>query len=223
MSKKNYSLLILALSLYLIYVGLIRRSDIVNDGKSLFYFVYIYLLGGYFRVMSDKFVNKSNAKWYGLSWGALILFIIFITLTIPHQYAKAFRGIAFAYDGPLLLISACLVLLLFLCLSFRLNWVNSISEGAFAVYLFHENIHVSGFYKSIVLQIFTHSDGVLTISLLTLFATLIMVGVFAADLIIRKPIQSLIQPRLERLVDFVFRRLDYKINSYIQHENNIIS
>ena len=211
------------MSLYLVYVGLVRRGDIVNDGKSLFYFVYMYLLGGYFRVMSDVLVNKSNAKWYGLSWGVLILFIILITLTIPHQYAKAFRGIAFAYDGPLLLISACLALLLFLCMSFRLNWVNSISEGAFAVYLFHENIHVSGFYKNIVLRIFTHSDGALTISLLTLFAILIMFGVLAVDLIIRKPIQSLIQPRLERFIGFVFRHLDYKINSYIQHENNIIS
>ena len=151
--------------------------------------------------MSDRLVKMKYARFYGYSWGLLILFIILITLTIPNQYAKMFRGIAFAYDGPLLIASACLALLFFLCLSFRSRWINNISEGAFAVYLFHENAHVSSFYKNIVMQIFTNSNGILTMLLIMFFGISIMFAVFAVDYFIRKPIQTFLQPRIQLVAE----------------------
>lgn len=99
----------------------------------LFIFIFVYILGAYFKLHPIKFLKK---KWQ-LSIIIALLYILIIIL-------KYFTNInTFANDNLLLIALACFVFLLFEQFHFYSKAVNFIAKTTFGIYLIHDNKHLS--------------------------------------------------------------------------------
>lgn len=111
MSLKEHCAIVLINLFAIIWWGLVWQSDVVNGGKSIVYFVGLYLTGNLLRRLNDFNMNlpylatlKENFTAY-----ILIVFIISVgTFLVPVSFSRAYRGVFFAYQGPGLILQ-CVV------------------------------------------------------------------------------------------------------------------
>ena len=59
-SLKEHSIIVLCLYVAIVYFGLIWQNDIVGGGKSVTYFIYMYILGGLIRRIYDNSLSHST-------------------------------------------------------------------------------------------------------------------------------------------------------------------
>lgn len=186
------------------YMGLIWQSEVVNGGKSVVYFVGLYLLGTVLRRLdSNGFLNMPFVKAKTL-WGGYILILIIVSIgnfILPFSYLRVYRGICFAYQGPILILQALLFMLIFLRIKLKKVWINHMATSSFAIYLFHENQDTSIYiYKMYVNEIYTRFEAGMFPMFLILCFSIFIVGILL-DNILRKPLQRVLYPIFVKLAD----------------------
>lgn len=123
-------------------VGLEKVID-SDSGKSLYGFLYVYILGGYIRL---HIKSSEKAKWrYLLGFFLLGVINILLTVKFPGYQEAVVRT-----DNPIVVVQGMLLLLYFRDLQFRSRVINKISANNIGVYMIHEHPFVRVFFWELV-------------------------------------------------------------------------
>lgn len=204
MSLKEHCAIVLINLFAIIWWGLVWQSDVVNGGKSIVYFVGLYLTGNLLRRLNDFNMNlpylatlKENFTAY-----ILIVFIISVgTFLVPVSFSRAYRGVFFAYQGPGLILQCVVLILLFSKIKIKKKWINFLASSSFSIYLFHENQYTSMIYHHYVREIYTCFNGLQVPVLFLLLCMSICVISIALDKIVRIPLQNILESKCSNLID----------------------
>ena len=115
------------------------------------------------------------------------------TWLLPSSFGRMFRGFVFSYQGPVLVITSIAIFILFLKIRLRNKLVNSISSSCFAVYLMHENKCCSFLYRDSISSIFINYCGFECFTYIATNIILVFISAIVLDMIIRTPLQQLIE------------------------------
>lgn len=126
-----------------------------NDGYTLYQFLFLYLLGAYFR--KYPFLQSNIGKCFTKSKVQLILFFICIgcvianycfnttldvymnTNRITNHLFQNMLGMKMAYSNPFVIVQSLAYFLLFATFSFKSSWISKISACTLGVYLLHDH------------------------------------------------------------------------------------
>ena len=112
----------------------ISYHEALKEGKSVFWFLYIYTLGGYVR-LHVKPQPKPRFRYLLI---AAICAAIGFTLYITAQKSLTYGRVYIDYVNPLIIIFAVCMLLFFRDLHFHSKIVNTIASATIGVYAIHE-------------------------------------------------------------------------------------
>lgn len=160
LSKKEHKRLVLILFFMFSVVSTVTGQEALegttNFGYSLANFVFLYLLGAYFRNYPVK--DTYFGRKFSPSLQKLLLFCGFLTLALINfsfhivslrllnggsvsKYVGNIIDISFTqYDNPIVIIQSVMYFLFFGYLSFNSKIINKISTTTFGIYLIHENL-----------------------------------------------------------------------------------
>lgn len=147
LSKKEYTQLVVILfllfSVWTVFAGLKQTGSIIKldrvfetfDGKSLYGFIYMYILGGYLRLHVQC---HDKAKFRYL--------VVFVLLTIANfllsHYVFSYNKVATANDNPFIVLQGLCLVLFFRDMKFKSRTVNYIASVNLGVYMIHEQFLV---------------------------------------------------------------------------------
>lgn len=144
-SKQQHAYVLLLLTIANVYFGDFWSLVLINSyGFSLANFVYLYLIGSYLhKYVSIDTIN--NNKWRlfccycvsGLLWGVCSILNAY-HFHVPHWHA-------FAYNNPLLLITAIFFFLFMMSWHFKSKFVNYIAVSMLGIYMLNEGVIKYGF------------------------------------------------------------------------------
>lgn len=147
LTKKEYSVLMAGLfflfSIWTVLANLPMTKEVVQltkvfsteEGKGLYGFIYMYLLGGYLKLHVPK---KEKAK---ISY--LVLFVALAVLNELLVYQlEGYRKIVGYNDNPISVIQGALLVLYFRDLKIKSTVINKISATNIGVYMIHENPYI---------------------------------------------------------------------------------
>lgn len=167
LSKKEYTQLVVILflmfSVWTAFSGLEQTSDIIRldkiyetlNGKSLYGFVYMYILGGYLRLHVPCH-NKAKYRY-------LFLFVSLTVINILlYKYVYSYSKIANANNNPFIVLQGLCLVMFFRDLKFKSRAINYIASVNLGVYMIHEQylirhklwkdwfgfLHERSFYKT---------------------------------------------------------------------------
>lgn len=147
LSKKEYTQLVVILfllfSVWTVFAGLKQTSDVIKldrvfetfDGKSLYGFIYMYILGGYLRLHVPC---HNRAKFRYLAAFALLTIINFL---LSH-YVFSYNKVAAANDNPFIVLQGLCLVMFFRDLKFKSKAINYIASLNLGVYMIHEQFLV---------------------------------------------------------------------------------
>lgn len=164
-----------------------------NRGFSVISFIHIYLLARYIKKYADlKLLEKYAALVYLVS-SLLIFLLAYLSVTELDQ-----RGIfrIFAYNNPLVLVSAVSFFFLFKSFSFHSRIINSISPYVLGVYLYHDHPLTREYLIEYLYTISKNESAYLHF----LNLLLITLMIFLAGLLIDKFRYLLLNPMVDFLV-----------------------
>ncbi|WP_353479367.1 acyltransferase [Phocaeicola barnesiae] len=210
--KKHIFLVLLSLTM-IIYSGLVWNSDIINGGKSIIYFISLYMLGNLIKRINIGIIKTQI--WIKL-YIIIILFISILNFILPLYLLKPLRGLTFAYQSPILILSSILFFIIFLKLKINNPIINYLSMSSFAIYLLHENKYISPCYKSLVKNAYANFDGPMVFLILIFLSILFCVVAIIVDKTIRNPLQSILEPPLLKYLT----QLNSMITNNITHLKN---
>lgn len=163
----------IVLFIAMLYFSLVWKSTIIDNGRSVVYFVILYLIGAVIKRLD--LCNIVNTR--KLQIGGGLLTIIALTFIVPMAYQKLLKGIVFFYVSPILLFCAIYFFLLFSKIKVQNRVINYIASSSFAIYLFHENYWTHDFFYGIVEMIINNFDGVNQIFIACIFVVILSVVV----------------------------------------------
>lgn len=206
--RKLFITLIVLLSATL-YFSFIWNSKIIQAGKSIIYFICIYVLGAFLR----RCVSKKNLslRTLLLCEGVFIITVIVASFILPFHHLKIVQKLVFYYVSPGLILSAVLLFLIFSRIKIQSRLINYVAESAFAIYLFHENCWSHDFFYGIVHKILSTCNDMERLGCLLCFVVAVSLCVVVVDKLVRKPITLLVMRLIEK-VDFS-GRLKKRLNS----------
>ena len=148
-----------------------------NQGFSVISFVHIYLLAQYIK----KYVDLDKIKKYSLVVYLGSSLLIFLLALFSISYASE-TGIikTFAYNNPLVLISAVSFFFCFKQLKLQSKLINNVSAYVLGIYLFHDHplmraYLIDGLYSvSKHASAYMHFLGLLAATLLVFLAGLVV-------------------------------------------------
>lgn len=150
-------------------------TGFINDGYSLFSFVFIYLLMRYIRIYPGRLTELSVKMviLILLSCLSLNIALSFILVWLNHSLS-----ISASYINPLVIVQALFVVLLFSKLNFQNRIINFISQSCFAVFLLHthESLFVN-YYGAFVM--FQYANNNIMIAITNIILMMITVFIFA--------------------------------------------
>lgn len=204
---KEHSFIVFTLYVAIVYFGLVWQNDIVGGGKSVPYFIYMYILGGWLRRIYEKYsIEGFNVPYIqvitnkAIFWGGIIIFLLiylFIiavgTWFLPNSFGRMFRGFVFSYQGPVLAVTSIAIFVLFLRIRVKNKFINYISSSCFAVYLMHENRCCSFLYRDSISSIFNNYTGFECFTYIATNVILVFACAIVLDKIIRHPLQQIIE------------------------------
>lgn len=147
LSFKEYNRLLILLTG--IFVGLssiiIIQNPIDNSGGySLYYFIYLYIVGAYINIF---FKNKRLGK-LRLFIGYLIITAILYIFNIGMSIVLNRMAGIYSYNFMLIFISAVVLFLFFKELSIKSKIINKLASLSFGIYLIHDHPYVRNYiYK----------------------------------------------------------------------------
>ena len=176
--KKQSKLLLILLTIICIYFGWYWQDAVNIDGYNLINFIWIYCIGYYLKHYFD---HRSIAP--------IAYIIIWIVCSVINSVFSIIFSTyhAWAYNNPLVVISAIAFFLFFVSFDFSSKIVNNIARCTLGVYLIHENAYMSQYiYSEKIASIYSSNIIYFIGSVLLLFSACSIV-----DWIIRK---VLVQP-----------------------------
>lgn len=108
-------------------------SDIFN-GKNVFSFIFIYIIGGYIGLHVKK---NDTVKYRYLAVVLLCLAVNFVLATKLDKLL-GFRDVAISYTNPLIILMAVFMLMFFKDLHFYSRIVNRLASATLGIYAIHE-------------------------------------------------------------------------------------
>lgn len=130
MSRRTYTLLLIALMVATFYGGWVCDMKFSNDGYSTVNFVLLYLIARYIRLYFPRHCSTERSL--------RCLYVIAFVLLLSGIFATSvFTSIAFAYNSPFVVGASVALLLFFSTLRFQSRVVNMTAASAFSVYLIH--------------------------------------------------------------------------------------
>ncbi len=146
LSKKEYTRLIIILflmfSVWTLFAQLDQTSKVIrldkifdSDGKCLYGFIYMYILGGYIRL---HIPCRKNARY--------IYLFVFAFLTLVNAalcyFIDSYSNISSNNNNPFVVIQSACLLLFFRDLKFKSKAINYIAAVNLGVYMIHEHFLV---------------------------------------------------------------------------------
>ncbi len=157
LTKKEFQLLLIVCFVIFSFLPSISMQMIYNNGGgySLTNFIYLYLLGAYFRyypISESKIFKENTRRKNQLLF--LLGFIAFFTINflfkcfsqillqggeLPNYIGRTIDASFVAYDNPLIIAGSLMYFFWFGTLTLKNKWVNRISKLSLGVYLIHDN------------------------------------------------------------------------------------
>ena len=190
--KEHKNVLIMLFILFSIIPYLTKNTGIANDGRSVFHFIFLYLIGAY---LAKYPIEKSyHFKKNSISKNRLIYWSIFFSCTLisflilqfgylfENVYGSLTQGfydtIQFTRDNfasPFTVIASIAFFSYFGTLDFKSKLINKISSLTLGVYLIHENKVMARYiYTDFISQV-TANDTVLILFKFILYAIIIFI------------------------------------------------
>lgn len=145
-SKKHYQILIALssalMSLWFVLADIKIMEEVVRtygfkdlaDGKNLFSFIYLYIIGGYIRL----YVKKNEHVRYRYLLIVFACVLVNWVLATKLQRQLGFNDVALRYTNPLVILMAVYMLMFFKDLNFYSHFVNLLASATLGVYAIHE-------------------------------------------------------------------------------------
>lgn len=147
LSKKEYTQLVVILffmfSVWTVFSQLEQTSHVIRldkiyellNGKSLYGFIYMYILGGYLRLHVPCH-NKAKFRY-------LIIFAVLTVINILlSKYVYSYSNISTANNNPFVVLQGLCLVMFFRDLKFRSKAINYITSVNLGVYMIHEQFLV---------------------------------------------------------------------------------
>ncbi|EMR04756.1 acyltransferase [Cesiribacter andamanensis] len=194
-SKKQFLFVVLSLTFLNCVGGLLFEDSAMgfNRGFSLVSFIHIYLLGQYIR---RHYSTAKLAKWSpAVYMGCSLLLFLLAYASIEHLTGKGI-SLVFAYNNPIVLLSAIAFFFMFKRFSLHSGLINSISPYVLGVYLFHDHPLMR---QHLIEQVFTTS---LQGSAMLHFGYLLLItfGIFMAGYLVDRLREYLLAPLVHLLM-----------------------
>lgn len=195
-TKREFIRILIIFSFLVFYFGLVCQDGIIAKGKSILYFIYIYLIGRYTRIYRlGESWKKRHLLIFIVGWEVLLLLLNFV---LPHGILKPFRGFVFAYIGPGQLVFSIILLILFSKIRIKSKVLNYVAVSTLSIYLFHENIFIP-LNHNFALYAY-HFDMVQALGLILISSFLIMFISLLLDMVIVRNILLILEPLANKVV-----------------------
>ncbi len=191
-TKKQFQTLLIVLSLFMsVWMTLLKVYPFniwfssfsfgsVFDGKNIFSFIYIYIIGAYLGLHAQKRDNPKYAYLYS-AFACLIVNYILMSYIDPEL---GYRGVSMNYSNPFVILQGVFMLLFFKDLHFHNRIINTLASTTLGVYAIHEFT----FVRSLLWERLFDFREMEKFSFLTVL--LISVGIFVVlavvDLLVQK-------------------------------------
>lgn len=160
LNQKEYKkLLILFFVLFSIIPFVTRQVLVANDGFTLVQFIFMYLIGAYFKKYPIKenyhFKKFSKNKLQIILFSGMVFFCLlhFVTYLLSnyflgfdnmffHDFGTTLRSYFINYSGPFVILQGICYFLWFGTLSIKSKAINFLASLMFGVYLIHENAYI---------------------------------------------------------------------------------
>ena len=147
--KKQHMYILFLLTIANVYFGDFWSMDLINSyGFSLANFVYLYFIGSYLhKYLTKEEIGRNRWCWFGaycgfgLLWGICSMFGAYrdvLSVHVPHWHT-------FAYNNPVLLLTAISFFLFMMSWHFNNRFVNYIAASTLGVYMLNEGVVKYGF------------------------------------------------------------------------------
>ena len=131
LDKRTYQYVLLLFSAAMIYLGWWKYLEITNGGYSLIHFIYLYVIARYVKLH----VRETMIFHYRWLWILLFICICMIIATLQFVTTRSM----YSYDNPLVILAALTLLLFFITIPFKNQFINRVAASVFAAYLIQES------------------------------------------------------------------------------------
>lgn len=154
--KGFYKKLLLVLFIILSLIPTMTGGQFFNNnGLTLYQFIYMYILGAYFRkypLNRSYIFKRMSMNLYKITLIIIFIFCVFLNFII-YNYAEIFTNIntitaeiskyinnaAFAYSNPIVIVQTIVFFSYFSTITIKSKVINKIAGLTFGVYLIHDN------------------------------------------------------------------------------------
>lgn len=162
LNKRDYFKLLFVLTIILSIIPFVTNNyEFSNNGYTLYSFIYLYLMGAFFKKYS---INKSyifrrcSKQLLQIILICIFVFSLLINLNLYYSalylkdfnsvFSKMFSGYKYSllyYSNPLVIIQSISFFLFFETLSIKSKFINKISSLTLGIYLISDNSLVRGY------------------------------------------------------------------------------
>ena len=171
MTKKEFLLTLLALTIINVYCGFFARQSINPDGCNFMQVMYMYFIGRYLA-LHCSFKDAKLRKWSGaLCFIGVALYAT--TWIINDEYLQIVKSLTFFNNNnPWSIFNSIVIFLFFTTLHFHSKSVNWLAKGVFAIYLLHTSIWISTYWNQSFISIYdNYSPGTAWLIISAIFIT----------------------------------------------------
>lgn len=191
-SRMEFICFIVAL-VFIQYIDVVKGDELLGNGKSLINFIFLYVIG--------HILKKTETHWMTVKTGYLLIFLSLISLceiVFLSNYdgtlvGSFFMRTGFSYCGPLTIISAITIFIIFGKLKIKSTAINIIALSVFPIYLLHESIFFKYWIHILVSYLFVDNE----INNLLLFVNMIILTIII--MVVCVLIDKLLSPLIKML------------------------
>lgn len=152
-TKRQYQILLIILSLLMsVWMTLLKIYPFniwfnsfsygsIFDGKNIFSFIYIYIIGAYIGLHSQEREQPRFLYLYS-AFGCLIVNYLLMSYIDPEL---GYRGVSMNYSNPFVILQGVFMLLFFKDVHYQSKIVNTLASTTLGVYAIHEYIFFRSF------------------------------------------------------------------------------
>lgn len=223
-NRKSYILLLTIMFFMDVTLFKFFYGENYSGGQSLFHFIYLYLIAGYIRLWRP--LSKMKPTKIGLILLCFIIVILVMETSMEslkyiyhHEVLNLHLTLGLIGNNEFTLFTS---VLFFLWISrLKINANNSIvrvcmriAPMTFAVYLISDNNYIRP-----ILWKWVMDNSILNSKFLFVEILIYSLGIFTVCIIIDSFVKRLLAiSHLESLTDILYKRLKYKLNTYLEQE-----
>lgn len=160
-NKHQFNILLFTSFIIFSILPIVSGNQIINvsNGYSVYSFIFLYLLGAYFRIypIEELRLFKEKRRTQIILLFSIIMFAVLnLSLLFLSEYletiendiiitlANNMKASFMAYNNPIVILQTVCYFLFFSTINLKSKFINKISKGIFGVYLIHDNNLVRG-------------------------------------------------------------------------------